>query len=100
MRTRAVSAREVMTGHLARIARVNPTINAIVAKLDDERCLALADEADARVARGHAIGPLHGLPHAFKDLEDAVGFPTTRGSVIYKDFIPVEDSVIVERIRK
>ena len=43
--------------------------------------------------------PLHGLPIAFKDLEAAVGFPCTRGSAIYKDDWPVEDSVLVERIR-
>jgi amidase len=88
-----------MLAHLARISRINPSINAIVAKLDDEQCLALADEADRRLAQGHVVGPLHGLPFAFKDLEDAVGFPATRGSPIYKDFLPSEDSVIVERLR-
>jgi amidase len=69
IRARKVSAREVMTAHLARINRFNPTLNAIVAKLDDDRCLALADEADRMLARGDAVGPLHGLPWAFKDLE-------------------------------
>ena len=44
--------------------------------------------------------PLHGLPIAFKDYEPAVGFPWTRGSPIYKDFMPQEDSVLVERLRK
>ena len=43
---RKVSAREVMQAHLARISRVNPRLNAIVAKLDDDKCLALADAAD------------------------------------------------------
>ena len=75
IRNRKVSAREVMAAHLARINRHNPTLNAIVAKLDDDACLALADEADRAVARGDEVGPLHGLPWAFKDLEDAVGFP-------------------------
>ena len=89
-----------MAAHLERIARINPSINAIVAKLDDERCLALADEADQTLARGDAVGPLHGLPFAFKDLEDAVGFPATRGSVIYKDFLPAEDSALVGRLRE
>lgn len=99
IRTRQVSAREVMTAHLARINRINPAINAIVSKIDDERALALADAADHRLERGETVGPLHGLPFAFKDLEDAVGFPATRGSLIYKDFVPSEDSVIVERLR-
>jgi amidase len=99
IRRRQVSAREVMSAHLARINRVNPTINAIVSKVDDERALALADAADDRLARGADAGPLHGLPFAFKDLEDAVGFPATRGSLIFKDFLPSEDSAIVERLR-
>lgn len=47
VRARTVSAREVMAAHLARIARVNPKLNAIVAKLDDDQCLALADAAEA-----------------------------------------------------
>ena len=100
IRTRKASAREVMAAHLARIRKVNPTINAIVAKLDDDACLALADDADRRAAKGETPGPLHGLPIAFKDLQPAVGFPFTRGSLIYKDFRPTEDSVLVERLRR
>ena len=65
---RKVSAREVMQAHLAQIARLNPQVNAIVAKLPDEACLALADAADARQTAGDPLGPLHGLPVAFKDL--------------------------------
>jgi amidase len=99
IRSRKVSAREVMAAHLKQINRVNPTINAIVAKLDDDKCLALADDADRRIARGESVGPLHGLPIAFKDLEPAVGFPWTMGSPIYKDQMPTEDSVLIERLR-
>jgi amidase len=97
--TRELSAREVMAAFLGQISRVNPKINAIVAKLDDDKCLALASEADRRLALGEQVGPLHGLPFAFKDLDPAVGFPMTRGSPIFKDFMPGEDSVLVERLR-
>ena len=99
IRSRKASAREVMAAHLERINRVNPTINAIVAKLDDEKCLALAAAADQRVAKKETLGPLHGLPIAFKDLQPAVGFPFTRGSTIYRNTMPTEDSVLVERLR-
>ena len=88
-----------MAAFLGQIARLNPKINAIVAKLPDEECLALADEADRRIARGDAVGPLHGLPFAFKELDPVVGFPMTRGSLIFKDFMPTEDSVLAERLR-
>jgi amidase len=96
---RQLSAREVMTAHLAQIHRWNPHLNAIVAKLDDEVCLALADAADARAFRGESLGPLHGLPWAFKDLEPVVGFPWTRGSPIFRNDRPTADSVLVERLR-
>ena len=89
-----------MDAHLTRIHRINPLVNAIVAILDDESCLALADAADRRLARGEAIGPLHGMPFAFKDLQAAVGFPYTRGSPIFRNAMPTEDSVLVDRLRR
>jgi amidase len=99
IRNRQISAREVMRAHLEQIDRVNPCVNAIVSKLPDEACLALADDADRRLACGDAVGPLHGLPIAFKDNQPAVGFPFTRGSRIFADDMPTEDSVFVERVR-
>src|SRR5436190_3241600 len=89
-----------MAAHLDQIARLNPQINAIVGKLPDDACLALADAADARQAAGEPLGPLHGLPTAFKDLQDARGFVTTRGSRIYRDHVSATDAVLVERVRK
>lgn len=100
IRRRSISTREVMAAFLRQIERLNPKINAIVAKLDDEKCLALTDDAERRVARSEEIGALHGLPFAFKDLDPAVGFPMTRGSKIFKDFMPAEDSVLVERLKR
>ena len=100
IRARKVSAREVMSAHLSQIARLNGPLTAIVARLDDDRCLALADSADEAIAKGGPVGPLHGLPTAFKDLEPAVGFPQSKGSPIYRDLMPAADSVLVERIRK
>ena len=66
IRSRHVSAREVMAAHLTQINRVNPTINAIVAKLDDDACLALADDADRRLARGRASRAAARPPHRFQ----------------------------------
>jgi amidase len=97
---REVSAREVMTAHLAQIRRVNPRVNAIVSQIPEEKALAAADDADARLAGGDEVGPLHGLPIAFKDLVLTKGIPTTYGSPIFKDFIPNQDDLIVERLRQ
>ena len=57
IRARKISAREVMAAHLERINRLNPTLNAIVAKLDDDECLALADEADRSSREATTVGP-------------------------------------------
>jgi amidase len=99
LRERKLLAREFMQAQLAQIGRWNPRLNAIVAKLPDDACLALADTADARAATGEALGALHGIPWAFKDLEQAVGFPWTRGSPIFRDDRPSTDSILVERLR-
>jgi len=99
IRRREVSTREVMRAHLEQIDRINPRLNAIVSKLPDEACLALADEADTRLARGEVIGPLHGLPIAFKDNQPVKGFPWTRGSRIFAHDVPLGESVFVSRMR-
>lgn len=100
LRSRRLSAEEVMKAHLEQVHRWNPRLNAIVARLDDQACLALARAADSQITRGEATGALHGIPWAFKDLEPAVGFPWTRGSPIYRNDEPTSDSVLVERIRR
>ncbi|HYC10470.1 MAG TPA: amidase family protein, partial [Steroidobacteraceae bacterium] len=94
---RQLSARELMAAHLARIHAVNPRLNAIVGKLPDEECLALAARADELRARGGRLGALAGLPWAFKDLEEALGLVCTFGSPIFRDYRPVADTVLVER---
>ena len=99
MQSKEVSARDVMTAHLARIERVNPRLNAIVT-LNAEQALAAAGRADEARARGEALGLLHGLPVAHKDLFLTRGMRTTFGSPIYSDFIPDHDSIIVERQRR
>jgi amidase len=99
IRAKDLSAREVVSAHLDRIARVNPGVNAIVT-LAADRAMESACAADDALARGEAIGPLHGLPIAHKDLQITKGIRTTFGSPIYKDFIPEEDSLLVERIRQ
>jgi amidase len=98
IRRKQVSAREVMTAHLARIDRVNPKINAIVTLVAD-RAMAGAKAADELQARGGALGPLHGLPVAHKDLVNTAGVRTTYGSPLFRDNVPTTDALIVKRIR-
>ncbi len=61
IRQRRVSAAEVLEAHLARIARYNPALNAIIT-LDEEGSRKRAQEADAALTKGELWGPLHGVP--------------------------------------
>jgi amidase len=99
IRRKDLSAVEVMTAFLDRIDQVNPLVNAIVARLNREDALALARQADEDLAAGKPIEKLHGLPWCMKDLEDVKGFPTTKGSLVLKDYMPPADSLLAARLR-
>jgi amidase len=98
--TRKLSCVEVMTAYLDHIAALNPQVNAIVALQDRDALLAQARERDDQLAHGESMGPLHGFPHAVKDLQAVKGIRTTQGSPILRDFVPAADSLMVERLRK
>ncbi|MYJ96764.1 MAG: amidase, partial [Proteobacteria bacterium] len=95
---RELSAEELMTRFLDRIEAVNPQVNAVVT-LVPEVAIEGARAADAALARGEPSGPLHGLPIACKDLTLTRGIRTTFGSPIYRDFVPDEDDLYVERLK-
>ena len=99
IRSRELSATELLTAVLARIDEVNPRINAIVT-LAAEQALAAAAELDARAARGSFAGPLHGLPIAVKDLAETAGIRTTFGSPIYASYVPSFDAPHVARLKQ
>ncbi|CAA9365364.1 MAG: Amidase family protein BBta_1912 [uncultured Nocardioidaceae bacterium] len=95
---KAISARELLELHLARIAAVNPAVNAVVS-LDPERAREAAAAADEVTAAGERLGPLHGLPFAFKDTHEVAGWPTTFGSPLMAGHVSQRDDLVVERIR-
>ncbi|GAA0401878.1 amidase [Streptomyces luteireticuli] len=97
MVTRQVSAREVLEAHLDRIGRVNPAVNAVVTLVPD-LARKRAAQADASIARGVRLGPLHGLPVLHKDLAATRGIRTTRGSVIFEDDVPGSSTLVVRRL--
>jgi amidase len=98
LRARAISARDLLRACLARIEAVNPVVNAIVT-LDVEGAQAQAQAADDALARGEAVGPLHGLVVAHKDLLPTKGMRTTFGSPLFADFVPEEDAAVAARMR-
>lgn len=99
IRTKEISAQQVMQAHLAQIERLNPKVNAVVTLVAD-RAMDGARAADRAIAKGDKLGPLHGLPIAHKDLVDTEGIRTTKGSRIFTDNVPSQDALIVERLKK
>ena len=99
IRAKKLSARELLAEHLTQIERVNPKVNAIVT-LVPELASAAAAKADEMQAHGETLGLLHGLPVAHKDLFDTRGIRTTFGSPLYQDYVPTEDDIVVDRMRR
>ena len=100
IRTKKISARELMQAHLKQIERLNAKVNAIITLVPEDQLMAQALAADESLAKGNWIGLLHGLPMAVKDLADTKGIRTTYGSPMWKDFIPTQDALVVERQKK
>ncbi len=98
IRRRELKPSELMDATLARIEALNPKLNAFCA-MRAEQAIAEARAMDEKIARGEAAGTLAGLPLGVKDLENALGLPTTFGSVPFKDHMPAADSVQVARLK-
>ena len=98
IRTKQLSPTEVTDAVLARMDKVNPVIGAFCTPAPDvARAQAKAVEAD--IMAGKSVGPLAGVPIGIKDLVYTKGIKTTSGSIVYKDYVPTEDDVVVERLK-
>lgn len=100
IRRKELSPVELMRWTLARLAQVNPQLNAFVALRNEEELLQEAQAVAERLARGDEVGPLAGLPLGVKDLEDVAGLPNTHGSLIYRDNISTRDTIQVQRLKR
>ena len=98
LREKQVSSVELTRLYLDRIEAFDNRLHSYLT-VDAENALSLAAKADKRLMSGNVVGPLDGLPISIKDLEITAGLKTTGGSQIFKDRIPKEDSVVVERIK-
>lgn len=98
IRAKRLSPVEVTKAVLDRMERLEPTIHAYCTPTAD---LAMdhAARIEAAIANGKPVGPLAGVPVAIKDLICTKGIKTVSGSYAYKDFVPDEDDVVVERLR-
>jgi len=98
VRTREVSARELVHTYLDRIAALDGALGAYLL-VDAEGALARADAVDAAIARGEDPGPLAGVPVAIKDVLVTEGMTTTAASRILAGWVPPYDGTAVARLR-
>ena len=97
IRAKKIGCRELLELYLARVAKHNPTLNAIVV-LDAEGARKRADAADRALARKRVWGPLHGVPMTIKESYDVAGLPTTWGIPAAKDNRPTQNAITVDRL--
>ena len=93
--SREVKPSEVMEAYLARLAAINPLVNAIVSPRAPDELMTQARSLDDEPSRGW----LHGVPFAVKDLVSVRGIRTTFGSPIYRDHVPDSDDLLAQRVR-
>lgn len=98
IQTGALSPIDATKACLARIARLNPVLNAFITVTADS-ALAEAKTAALEIAAGNWRGPLHGVPIALKDNIDTAGVLTTAGSAVFADRIPTADAEVVRRLK-
>jgi len=98
IRDRSISPVELTRDCLARIEKLNPTLNAFITVMA-ESALDQARQAEQEIHGGNYQGPLHGIPIGLKDIIDTAGTRTTAASAVFKDRIPTEDAEVTRRVR-
>lgn len=97
VRQKKLSPVEVVDAHLARMDALEPKLHAFCTPTPD-LARATAKRLERDIAAGKDVGPLAGVSVGIKDLVCTKGIPTVSGSIAYRDFVPDEDDVVVERL--
>lgn len=98
MKSKRLSPVELMEAILRRIAELNPKLGAYLT-VADEQAMKGARQSEAAISKGKDLGLLHGLPVSIKDLCNTKGIRTTRGSLLFKDFVPDTDGPVVALLK-
>jgi amidase len=97
LRERRITAVELLERYRARVERLNPALNAIIAS-DFAAAVVRARQADAATARGESWGPLHGVPMTIKDTLEVAGMPTVAGAPALREHRPAAHAPAVQRL--
>ena len=97
LRTRKISARELLESCLDQYALHNHALNAVVVT-DLDRAKRAAIAADKRLKKGTPLGPFDGIPMTAKESFDWKGTPSTWGSPAYRENIAAKDATAIARL--
>jgi Asp-tRNA(Asn)/Glu-tRNA(Gln) amidotransferase A subunit family amidase len=98
--SRELSPVELTQAVLNRVQRLDPLVGAYVTRIDPERCLDLARQAETDIGEGRYRGKLHGIPFAVKDTHYTTAMPTTAGSPLLEGYTPRFDATVVSRLEQ
>ncbi len=96
---RKLTSERLTNINLDRLQKFDPKLHCVIT-LTRDLALKQAKQADTEIATGHYRGPLHGIPWGGKDLLDTAGIPTTYGGEPFRDRVPTEDAVVVQRLHR
>jgi Asp-tRNA(Asn)/Glu-tRNA(Gln) amidotransferase A subunit family amidase len=99
IKSRKVTSEQLTRMYLERIQKYGPMLECIIT-VTESLAIAQARKADKEIASGKYRGPLHGIPYGAKDLFAANGYPTTWGSVPYKNQVIDSDATVISRLRE
>lgn len=97
IQSRQLTSERLTKLYLARLEKYNPKLRCVIT-LTKEHALEQAKHADQEIAAGKYRGPLHGIPWGAKDLLDTAGIPTTYGAEPFRDRVPKDNAVVVQRL--
>jgi aspartyl-tRNA(Asn)/glutamyl-tRNA(Gln) amidotransferase subunit A len=99
LRNRQVSPVEVTDAYLQRIDQLDPHLNTYI-RVTRDLALMQAHRAEQEIAQGKYRGPLHGVPIGVKDLFDVAGVPTTMGSKVLRNNVPIQNAAVVAHLQQ
>ena len=97
LKSRSISPVDIVDTCLERIARLDPKLQAFVEVYEAEARLA-AEAADKAIRSGHAVGPLHGIPIALKDLIELEGRVATGGTAVWRDRRATRTATLAQKL--
>ncbi len=95
--SRQLSSERLTKIYLERLERYDPKLHCVIT-LTRTHGLEQARRADAQIAAGHYLGPLHGIPWGAKDLLDTASIPTTYGAEPFRNRVPSANATVVHRL--